>query len=299
MNGSISLKDYFSKTLKETKEQLNSDITNNPKFDDLFLKELNYIVYKTGDVKIYIAVSPDKKSVTIDSYSPINDCKRVEFRGNNTAFIRSNFYLNNDNLFIEFSQGVIFDKKNLEKNGLVAQMSYESKLETTYSLKCINKDGFEYSNSFYSDSYPLSEKIDDINIREKTLSSFYKPTFNEYQLPKGAIHVLNATIRNAYRKNGSFQIIHSNVGKLTKDGYSDTFCTLFSTHSMFPDMLRGDQLIATSVEKDGKFIFEPNKKYAETVELGFNKAKELLQKAIDEEEKRNSNTKLKLLLNYI
>lgn len=289
----------FSDIINTIKTDLDSSLLKNPKFEDIFSKELNYYYYKTKNLNIDVKVSFDKKSVSITSFDPVLDCTIPEFRGKNKAYINTKFYLKDDNMYVEYAQGVLFDKEELKKNGMLTSSIYESKFETLYSLKCYNKYGIEYSNSSYSDVYPLSQKVDDINVSEQTQSSFHKPTFNEFKLPKPSIHVLNAIVRNTYRKEGSLSIIHANNAIITSDGYKDVACSLFTTHFMFPDMLRGDRMIAKAEEFEGKYVFTIDEKYAATIEEGYEKAKKELAEKLYSEEIELSEEQLDYLKNNI
>ena len=274
------IQDRFNGILEEVKEKLDKKIVSNPKFDSLFLREIKYIFCKTKDHGLDVIVTSDQKTVSIISNSPVIDCPMEEFRGNNKAYIESRISLHENNLYLEYFQGVLFDRRKLEKNGIRALASYETKLETNYYLKCIDKDGIEYSNSSFQDSYPLSQESKEINIKEQVFSSFHKPEFYEYKLPKAPIHVLKAIVRNTYRKEDSLAVIHTNMATITKEGYQDINCALFTTHPLFPDMLRGDKVIAKSVNYNNRIIFVAEKDYAESVEEGYKKAEKDLKNAL-------------------
>ena len=272
--------DIFAEKLEEIKSQLNSDVVKNPKFDTIFLNELNFYLYKTGKLDLIIVVSGDKNSVSI-----INDCSLVDCALENKTFMISTIKLCGDKLHLEFAQGTLFERKKVEALGMRTFASYESKYETMYTLKCFDKAGVEYSNSSFSDSYPLSQNIKDIDLNEQTLSSFHKPIFYEYSLPKPPIHVLKAIARNTYRKEGSYGVIHNNACLLTKEGYSDVRCALYSVHPMFPDLLRGHQMIAKAINQNGRYIFVPETSFAPSVEEGYDKVKRELKKELEEKKK--------------
>lgn len=283
----------------EILSKVSEELSKNPKFEESLKKEINYIYIKTANTKINVDVSLDGKTISIISCNPVVDCTIPEFIGNNKAFILSKIYLNGENMYVDYSQGVLFDRKKLEELGIRTTATYEFKLETLYSLKCINKYGIEYSNSSYSDSYPLNKKERDIDLREQTLSSFHRPTFNEYKLPKASIHVLNANVRNAYRKEGEYSIIHTNVAKIDNEGYKDVSCALFTTHYLFPDMLRGDKIIAKAVCQDGRYIFVIQEDYAESIEKAFEKAKEELKPHLIEKKDELGESAYEFLINNI
>lgn len=274
------IKNHFSQILEDTKKKLNPIMINNPKFDELFTRELEYVWYKTDSLDFQVNVSPNGDFVSIISNKPIVDCTLSEFRGNNIAFIKTDFKLLEDNLLIEYNQGVLFDRKLLEKSGFRAIMQYETRFETYYTIKCVNKDGVEYSNSSYIDNYPLNDKSSDINVKEKTLSSFYKPSFYENKLPKASIHMLEASVRNTYRKKGSYAVIHNNVAKVTRDGYKDVNCSLAKVHPLFPDLLRGEKILARTTPTNGKYIFQIQDNYAGSIEELYQKASDDLKKEI-------------------
>lgn len=283
--------------LKEIIENIDESLLKHPKFEDLLRKEINYLFIKTSNSDVQVNVSLDKKSVVITTNKPVVDCSIPEFRGNNRTFIQSKIFLSGENLFIDYSQGVLFNRKQLEENGLRTTAIYESKFETFYQLKCFNKYGIEYSNSTYSDSYPLKQKEFDVDVREQTLSSFHKPIFNEYKLPKASIHILEAKVRNTYKKEQEYALIHTNVAKITKEGYNDVNCALFTTHFLFPEMLRGDRIIAKSVLHEGRYIFLVEKDYAESIEEAIKKAKEEFKAHLIEKEKELDKDVYEFLMN--
>ena len=279
----LEVKEFFRTTIKDVKEKLNPEIVNNPKFEEMFFKELSYFYRKTLSIKYDVIVSDDKNSVSVTSYNPIVDCKRVEFRGKNRAFLRSVFSLKEKNLVCEFNQGVLFDRKLIEENGMRVGLDYESKLETNYSAKYFDENGIEYSDNSYSDVYPFDDEVDDIDLRERTMSSFHKPVFNEYKLAGIPIHVLKASVRNTYRKYGSMGIIHSNVGEATRDGYKSVTCALFTCHTLTPELLRGEVMFAkTTGSNNGDLKFEMMNDYADSFENAFYKAQTDFKKGIEE-----------------
>ena len=136
-------------------------------------------------------------------------------------------------------------------------------------------------------------------MNEQTLSSFHKPTFYEYSLPKAPIHILKGIAKNTYRKEGSYGIIHSNACILTKDGYQDVKCALYSIHPMFPDMLRGNQMIAKAIFHDGRYIFIPERNFASSIEEAYEKVKKELKKELEEKKKDYSESMFKCLMENI
>ena len=277
----MALKGINNPKLEQAKKELDDTLANNPSFDDVLLKEYKYIFFKTQDNNIDIKVSTDKKSVSLTTFSPVVDCSIPEFKGLNESYINSKIYLKDDNMYVEYSQGVLFDRKELEKKGLNTFANYESKFETLYSMACYDKYGFQFSNSSYSDNYPINKPIDDLNVMEQTNSSFHKPEFNEYMLPKHPIHMLKASVRNTYRKKGSYSVIHTNVATITTNGYENVNCALYATHYLSPELLRGGTKIAKSVEHEGRYIFIVEKEYAESVEEGYEKAKNEFRKELE------------------
>ena len=264
--------DKFKEYYDEIKDKLNKKIVDNPKFEELFFKELNFFFRKTLSIDYVIEVSEDSNSLTITSFNPVYDCKE-EFRGKNRSFLRTIFKLKDDNLVCDFNQGTLFDRKELEKSGMKAKLKYETKIETNYSTRFFDKDGIEYSDNSYSDVYHFDDDIEDIDLRERTMSSFHKPTFNEYQFPKMAIHVMHANVRNTYRKNDSLGIIHSNVAVATPDGYSNIVCALFTAHPSYPEMIRGGLMFARTPEtNDGNYKFELTNNYASNMDEAYKKA---------------------------
>ena len=141
----MALESDRNKQLKLAKQGLDSALINNPGFDDAFLNEIKYIFYKTHDEDIKMNISDDKRTVSLTSFSPIVDCAIPEFRGANTAYLNSKIYLNDDdNMYVEYSQGLLLDKKDLEAKGYVTSARYNSKFETLYTLTCYDKFGFVY-----------------------------------------------------------------------------------------------------------------------------------------------------------
>lgn len=267
--------------LDSIKNELNEAILNNPRFIDLFSKELNYYYYKTHNFDVDVKVGLDGKSIDITSINPVFDCSIPEFKGKNRAYLNTKFYLKDDNLIVEYNQGVLFDKSDLKESGLHSIGHFKSTIETLYLFKSYNKYGIEFSNSSYSDNYPLNTPAKEVDIREQTLSSFHRPTFNEYLLPKLPIHIQNANVRNTYRKEGSYAVIHTNVASVSSEGYKKVSCALFTTHFMFPEMLRGDQMIAKAVENKGKYTFVIEDGYAKSIAEGYERAKTELKEAIE------------------
>lgn len=275
----LEVKEFFRNTIKDVKGKLNPLIVNNPKFEELLFKELTFFYRKTLNTSFDVVISDDKNSVSITSYSPVVDCSKVEFRGKNKAFLRTIFSLKDDNLVCDFNQGVLFDRNLIEENGIRVQLPYESKLETSYSTRFFDVNGIEYSDNTYSDVYHFDDASKDIDLRERTMSSFHKPIFYEYQLATIPIHVMNANVRNTYRKNGSLAIIHSNVGIATINGYKNVSGALFTCHSSIPEMLRGEIMFAKT---DNEFKFHLLNNYSDTMENAYKKASNEFKKGIEE-----------------
>ena len=290
---------YCKEFVKEYVSQLDPTLKSNPKFLEIFSKELKYVIYKTNSDNFSIYTSLDRKAVTIVSTNPIVDCAVKELRGVNRAFIHIFIHLNGEDLYDEYSQGVLFDRKKVEENGMVAIVPYECKFETTYFLSCYNKEGVEFSNSSFSDSYPLNKDSKFVDLRDQTLSSFHKPVFYEKALPKAPIHILKAKARNTYRKKDNLSIIHTNLATMTSKGYENVVCCLYAMHPMFPEMLRGSSLIAKSIEQNGHYIFVPDNNYAPSVEEGYKRAKTEMIKSIEESKENINPITYQYLINNI
>lgn len=276
MNGmaqddNISKRMQFSNYLSEVRSKADQKLTGNPKFEELFLKELSFLYRKTLSTEYDVQVSNDGKSITITSYNPLMDCG-IQFRDNNKSFFRTIFSLNGENMKIEYNQGTLFDRKHLERKGMKVNFPYESKMETEYTCNCYDSAGIEYSNSSYKDVNHFDEPSEDIDLREKVMSPFYKPVFSDYQLAVIPVHIVKANIRNTYRKNDSLAIIHSNVCYADKDGYHDLVCALYTSHPFFPEMLRGSILVAKTEGSDNNLKFNIVSNYASDFNELYNKA---------------------------
>ena len=282
--------EFFEKSYSEVKSKLNEKLTNNPRFDDVFYKELNYFFRKTMSINYDVIVAPDSNSVIITSYNPIKNFDD-ENEVHNRAVLETVISLKDDNMVCDFSQGVFFSKKDLEDSGRNIPLNYETKLEAFYSTKYIDECGIEYSDNSYNDVYFYGEKLDDINVKEQVTSSFHKPKFDEYHLAVSPIHVIQATVRNTYRKEDSLGIIHSNIGTLTRDGYKDVNCVLFTCHASFPDRLRGDVMFAKASDKEGKFKFEVMNHYASSTGEAYARAVEDFKKGVMESDIKDTNEK--------
>lgn len=277
----LEVKDFFRRTIKDVEGKLNPLIVNNPKFEELLFKELSFFYSKTQSIDIEVLVSLDKNSVTITSYNPVVDCRKVEFRGNNKAFLRTIFSLKDDNLVCDFNQGVLFDRKILEKNGIYAILDYESKLEVNYSMRFFDAFGIEYSDNSFTDVYHYDNESVDVNLREQVMSSFHKPLFYEFSLATIPIHVMKASVRNTYRKKDSLGIIHSNIGTATRDGYKDVVGALYSCHTAIPEMLRGKKLFAKTNINSPLFKFLIVDNYAPTLDEAYKKAQDEFKQGVE------------------
>lgn len=277
----LEVKDFFRKTIKDVEGKLNPLIVNNPKFEELFFKELSFFYSKTQSIDIEVLVSQDNNSVTITSYNPVVDCRNVEFRGNNKAFLRTFFYLKDDNLVCDYSQGVLFNRKILEKNGIYTNLDYESKLEVNYSMRFFDAVGIEYSDNSFTDVYHYDDVADDVNLREQIMSSFHKPLFYEYSLATIPIHVMKASVRNTYRKKDSLGIIHSNIGTATRDGYKDVVGALYSCHAAIPEMLRGKQVFAKTNVNSPFFKFQIVDNFAPTLDEACRKVQKEFKEGVE------------------
>lgn len=279
----IEIKEKFNTILIDVKEKINKDIVANPKFDELFLNELNYLYFKTNDLNFDIDIALDKNYVSIVSSAPVINCSLSELDGKNKSYFKTTFYLKDKNLYVEYNQGTLIDKKELEKSGLKSTRQYDSKIEVNYSLRCFTEYGVEYSNNSYTDCYLLDTAYEATNLKEVVLSSFHKPTFSEYKLAKAPIHVLNANVRNTYRKSGEYGVIHNNHATCTKKGYENVNCFLYSVHPLFPELLRGESKIAKTVEKDGKYLYVVENSYANNVVDGLDKANKVFKETLEKD----------------
>ncbi len=291
----MALEDVKNQQLELVKKSLDSLLANNPSFDKVFFKEYNYLYFKTHDENIEVLVSDDKKSVSLTTFSPVVDCSIKQFAGNNNSYINSRIYLKDEDMYVFYSQGVLFDRKLLEQSGFLTFANYESKFETLYSMVCYDKYGVEYSSSSYSDNYPLNKKMSELDVMNQTNSSFHRPEFNEYMLPVHPIHMQKAMVRNMYRKKGSYSVIHANIATITSNGYENVNCALYTTHPLSPELLRGETKFATAVEYEGRYIFIVDKSFADSIEDGYKKAKEELKEKI----KNNKKDYDKETYNYI
>ncbi len=289
----LETKEFFRSTIKDIKGELNPLMVNNPKFEELLYNELLFYVRKTGSIDFDIVISDDKNSVTITSYNQIQVCNIEDLSDKNRTFMKTVFSLKDTNLLCDYSQGVLFDRKDLENQGIRVELSYEAKLETFYSMRYFNQYGVEYSNNSYSDVYPFDDKSDDIDLRERVMSSFHKPVFNEYKLASIPIHVVKASVRNTYRKEEYLSVIHSNVGTATRDGYKDVNCRLYTCHPLTPEFLRGESLIARSSGDIVRgFRFEIENGYANSFEEAYSKAQQEFKDSIKDLELKESNSKI-------
>lgn len=278
----LEVKDFFRTTIKDVESKLNPLIVNNPKFNELLFKELSFYYNKTQSIEMEIVVSDDKNSVTITSSQPVVDCRMKEFRGNNKSFLRTDFYLNGDNLVCDYNQGVLFDRKILEKNNIYTKLDYESKLEVNYSMRFFDAYGIEYSDNSFTDVYHYDNESSEVNLKEQVMSSFHKPLFYEYSLATIPIHVMKASVRNTYRKKDSLGIIHSNVGTATTDGYKDVMGALFTCHTAVPEMLRGKELFAKTNINSPLFKFDVVSSYASNLEDAHMKAQKEFKEGVEE-----------------
>ncbi len=284
--------ELYNKYYDDIKDKLNEKIINNTKFEELFHKELIYFFRKTQSLDFSVEVAPDNNSVSITSYKPVVDL-RPEFRDKNKSFLKTIFTLKDDNLVCDYNQGVLFNRKDLEENGIRTKLEYEAKLETNYAMKFFDKDGIEYSDNSYSDVYHFDEEKEDLDIREITMSSFHKPVFNEYKFANIPIHVMRGKTRNTYRKMDSLAVIHSNIGDATPNGYKNILCALFTCHPSLPEMLRGSTLFGKSDENNnGNFKFNMIDNYASDFDEAYKKAKEEYIAGIEESNIKEYNERI-------
>ncbi len=281
-------KEIIDKKIEETLPLVSEKLSSNPKFRDFFYKELLFFYRKTLKDNFDIEVSDDKDTVTITNYNSYVDCSKDDFNGKNKTFMRTIITNEDDYLVVDYNQGVLFDRSLLEKQGIYAEMPYESKLETYYSKKYVDKDGIELSENNYTDVYHFSDESNYVDIRERTMSSFHKPLFYMNCLASIPIHVMKATVRNTYRKPDSLAVIHSNVATATMDGYEDIKSGLYSASVEFPEMIRGTTLFAkTSDTNDRSFDIIDN--YAENIEKAYEKVKEDFKNGIEKSELKTTN----------
>ncbi len=285
------IKEVIDKKIDETLPSIGEKLTKNPKFRELLYKELLFFYRKTLKDNYDIEISDDKNTVTITSYNSFADCSEKDLNGKNKTFLRTIITIEGDYLVVDYNQGVLFDRSQLEKKGIYAEMPYESKMETYYSKKYVDKDGIEMSENNYSDVYHFSDESNYVDLRERTMSSFHKPLFYMNCLASIPIHVMKATVRNTYRKDDSLAIIHSNVATATMDGYEDIKSGLYSASAEFPEMLRGKVLFAkTSDSADRSFDIIDN--YAESIEKAYEKVKEEFKKELEKSDFKNTNSSI-------
>ena len=270
------------KYLDFIKQDLNKELADNPSFDEAFVKEFNYLYYKTHSIDVDIKVAEDKNSVSLTTTSPVMDCTVPELRGINKSYISSKIYLKNGNMYVEYSQGVLIDINELKEKGIKTSAIYESRFETLYSMSCYDKYGFEFSFSSYSDNYPLNKTSNVTDVKEQTLSSFHKPIFSEYCLPQAPIHMLKANVRNVYRREGSYSVLHVNLANIIFGEYKDVSCSLYSTHYLEPKLLRGGDRLAKAIDNNGRYIFVAEQSYAPTVERCYERARIELKEKLEE-----------------
>ncbi len=261
----------FHKYIDSCIGQIDKKLSNNPKFLELFMKELNFLYRKTQNTTYSVQVNPEGTSVSITSYNPLVDCG-IAFRNRNRGFFRTTISLVGDNMKLEYCQGVLFDRKTLDEKGMRVNFQYGSKMETEYTCNYYDSNGIEYSNSSYKDINYFDDSSKDIDLREKVMSSLYKPVFSEYQLAVKPVHIVRANIRNTYRRNESLAIIHSNVCFADRKGYHDLVCSLYTSHPLFPEMLRGAALIAKTSGEDNNLKFDIVSNYADNFDDLYQKA---------------------------
>ena len=276
---SLELKNFFRVTVMDIKKQLNPVMVSNPEFEEQLFNELSYLYSKTLKTNFDIKISDDKNSVSITSFEPVVDCVNPFFRGNNKSFIRIVFSLKEDKLVCDFSQGILVEKKEINKSGIKNEAEFGCKLETAYSMRFFDADGIEYSDNSFSDMYCFTDTTEDVDLRERVLSPFHKPEFNEFKLPNIPIHVIKGKARNTYRKRGTFSVIHSNVGIATKEGYKDVLSSLYACHPSVPEKIRGGVLFAKTNGKDFKFEIVNN--YAPDIQKAYEKTKEELKSSLE------------------
>ena len=276
---SLETMDYFRNTVIDIKSKLNPVLVENPEFEEQLYKELSYLYSKTLTTNFDIMISKDTNSVSITSFDPVVDCVNPIFRGKNKSFIRSVFCLKDDKMVCDFSQGVLYERAMIEKSGIRIDSQYECKLETNYSMRFFDADGIEYSDNLFTDVYRFTDPIEDVDLRERVLSSFHKPIFYEFQLPTAPIHVVKGMARNTYRKRGTLSVIHSNVGIATREGYKDVSSSLYACHPSIPEKLRGGVLFAKTNGTD--FRFEIVNDYAPNIQKAYEKAKDELKASIE------------------
>ena len=277
----IEKKELYKTTLSEIKGTLNPEIFKNPVFEEMFFKEFNFFIFKTQSTNLDVIVAEDKNSLSITSYAPVTDCNPL-FVGKNKSFLRTVFFLEDNNLVIEYNQGVLYNRADIESAGDKVRLDYEAKLETNYSSKVFDKDGIQISDNSFVDCYPFDDKPEDIDLRERVMSSFHKPEFKIKGFPKIPIHVINATIRNTYRKYDSLGIIHSNMGIATRDGYKDLLCGLYTCSLDRPELLRGlNRFAQASGKNNAELKFEIVNDYAPDLTKAYEKALKEFKEAME------------------
>ena len=234
--------DELKRMLNEAKIDLNPELQKNPKFEESLMREVVYVYQKTMNKNFTISVSPDKNSLIVMNFTPVM-CGLEGIKPKKT-FFNLKFYLNNGKFVYEVNQGTLFDTNDLRKKDMDIDDIFRSKIETVYLTKYFDEEGIEYSFSTYNDCYFFVDSCEDIDLREKVMSSFHKPGFSEFQLAVLPKYILRAKIGNIYRKLDTLSIIHSNTCIATEKGYKDLRCSLFLASPTFPDKLIGSQLVA-------------------------------------------------------
>ncbi len=266
--------DELKRMLNEAKVELNPELLKNPKFDESLMKEVVYVYQKTMNKNFTISVSPDKNCLTVMSFTPVT-CALEGIRPKKT-FFNLKFYLNNGKFVYEVNQGALFDANDLRKKDMSLDDIFRSKIETLYLTKYFDEEGIEYSFSTYNDSYFFVDSCEDIDLREKVMSTFHKPGFSEFQLAVLPKYVLRAKVENIYRKLDTLSIIHSNTCVATEKGYKDLRCSLFLASPTFPDKLVGSQLVAKTNDDEINNGLKLNvvDNYASDINAVYTKAKD-------------------------
>ena len=282
--------DEIKEMLSIAKDELDPKLKNNPKFMEVLMREVIYVYQKTMSKDFKISVSLNKDKITIMNFAPI--IYGLDAITPKKTFFNLSFFLKGDSFVYEVNQGALFDASDLRKNDMKVNEVFKSKIETTYLTKYYTEDGIEYSFSTYSDCYFFPDSCDDIDLREKVMSSFHKPVFSEYKLAVIPKYILNAKIENIYRKLDTISIIHSNTCYATEKGYKDLRCSLFVSSSTFADKLVGSQLVAKTDDSISNMIkLNVVGNYAVDINEVYAKAKEEFKKGLEKsplKERKNS-----------
>ncbi len=283
--------DELKRMVNESKSELNPELLKNPKFDETVLREIIYVYQKTMNKDFKISVSPDKNSLVIMNFTPVT-CGLAGIAPKRT-FFNLKFSLKDGKFVYEVNQGTLFDTNDLRKHDMDIDEVFRSKIETMYLTKYFDEEGIEYSFSTYNDCFFFPDSCDEIDLREKVMSSFHKPGFSEFKLAVLPKYILRAKIENIYRKLDTLSIIHSNTCIATEKGYKDLRCSLFLSSPIFPDKLIGAQMVAKTNDDELRNGMKLNilDNYGATINDVYDKAKNYFKTGLETsplKEKKNN-----------